>query len=345
MLALFLLTWKGTIVMSSLIGEKKDIKLSVSSDKLKSDIFSGLVSLRPSSPVSQEGIPGYIFCNETDQEMTLSKLNACPIDEKATRLHIGFSLWFNFNIVANRHSDAAIIIDIDPKVLAVLELLKLAVLKSDTPETFCKLFSAELAKYPYLQAFPNEYFAELLLQETKLEHGFLYSQELFSHIKKLFHQNKIFFAEFDARDNNAVDLLVKWIRENDLYLDTLYLSNIAEWLLQSGDQDAMKKFATNLTTLIAKNTICIDAFYPDDITNKVGPPQRVTIGSAPSFVKTAKKKKRKTLHDDTPSRPRKLHGANRILQDMLKSEENTVNDLAENNANHLASSSKTEKKQ
>ncbi|MDI1351830.1 MAG: hypothetical protein PSV35_03530, partial [bacterium] len=74
----------------------------------------------------------------------------------------------------------------------------------------------------------------------------------------------------------------KWISSNHLELNTLYLSNIAEWIIQQ-DSTLWKATQIQLHRLITPQVYLIDAFYPTRKKEGSGPPLRVSKGALPSY--------------------------------------------------------------
>ena len=79
----------------------------------------------------------------------------------------------------------------------------------------------------------------------------------------------------DITDQAAAEKIHTWIRTRDLELDTLYVSNIVEWL--QDDWQKREAFHDNMKSLTTAHTRMIDAKKPAGQTN-VMPTQQIAIG-------------------------------------------------------------------
>ena len=245
-------------------------------------IFQKLIALHveaSSTPISN--LP-YIICNEQRQQETLARLTPLPKNDKST-LHVGFSVWFNLDIICTTRPYHAAIFDIDPAVHHfIYPLLESLILNSATREEFITQFLIVINENdniaPY-SVFLEEQFKQL--QSTC--HGFLATQENFNYLKKMISEGRVFFGKADLTKTADISLIEQWISDNELDLKTLYLSNIREWINQQSNfiREAAQ---LNISKLIRPDVQLIDAFYPTTKKDGSGPPQRVTQGELPSYT-------------------------------------------------------------
>lgn len=228
--------------------------------------------LIPDENSSASGLP-YIHCNEQNQADCL---------EPCTGVQIGFSVWFNLDLLAENRAACAIILDKDPSVYKIYQLLQTAFSQADSREEFVKLFGEMIKK---------EFFQQAQLELAELQNdlrkgfGFLSSPEKFTRVKKLIAKKQVFFGCADLMNTEHVILIKDWCDSHGFAnTDRLsYFSNIAEWVLQ----DPFKKgtLVQNIRLLTTENTRLIDAFYPTPVKKGSGPPLRVSKGKVPNFDK------------------------------------------------------------
>lgn len=268
--------------------------------------FSGLKLGKPKK--EQENLDGtpYLLCNEQEQKEILTKIlnlkKASPQTSRP-RVHIGFSVWFNLDIIANTQPDCAVILDIDPNVIATYQKIEEAFKDSsvNTPAKFVgKLM--ELLKKEGLLYFPEDYFftqttfsnfvnelrpefADRVIKKTvstDSEKGFLFSQSKFEALQKMIRKGAISFGYGNLSNADVLNSIGSWVKAMNLQIETLYLSNILEWLLtkSSNKENVVNIVKSIIGSLVHKETCVIDAFYTHDKGKNSGPPQRIMQGSA-----------------------------------------------------------------
>jgi hypothetical protein len=244
------------------------------------------LSLLNSQEVSSDdhNLP-YIHCNETGQKATLDYLSSIEKNSVNPRVHIGFSVWFNLDIIAATKPDFAIILDIDHKVHRVYE--SFSVLKdASNPNEFKELFFSQLQEKKILSENDLMWEQFRLEEELKKDHGFLADTEAFAYIKSMYLAEKIFFGHADLASKNDIQLIKTWCDQNQAIVQTLYLSNIMEWVIEYNlDVSSSQCIKANVDFLKSQHTIIIDAFYPTLLEKKGGPPLRYTLGELPDFTK------------------------------------------------------------
>lgn len=237
-----------------------------------------------------------------------------PLAKPHDTVHIGFSIWFNLDLISITKPDYAIILDIDSKVYGIYELIQSAFLMSQTPQEFIKNLFDELQDNPGLLPTTLEHLERLFQEQLNRNYGFLSSQESYTAVKTMVENGNIFFGSGDLTDKRQMDLIEKWCVENNVTKQTLYLSNIPEWICEHSPSK-VPTFLSNLKTLISPATAVIHAAYPTQHRTGSGPPQHVTVGNIPSFEKKKVKKMQPTLNLERSSKQGKnLFGSPDIEQ-------------------------------
>lgn len=247
----------------------------------------------------------YLFSNETLIHTTLNSISSDNIRTK--KLHIGFGFWFNLDLIVKRNSNYAIIFDIDENLANMFYCLATAIKQSINKDSFVEQFIAQLRRHELMDcihSIPDETALREKLKQLKDEkNSWLYSEESFQFLKQMFLQNRIIFSLFDITKTESQTELIVWLarKKHVCSLDTIYLTNIYEWLLMSEEydkQDTYKKFVNQLLT---KDLIIVDAFYQCKFDKSTsGPPQRLSIGTIPNFQKSKRHRPLIPLTDQAP---------------------------------------------
>src|SRR5690348_7606108 len=116
--------------------------------------FQELVFIQEASAVlpNVTGQAPYILCNEAQQPETLVKLkemaelSSSSSSSEPAKLHLGFSVWFNLDLLAATPADYAIILDIDPKANIIYQHIQAALIATDTRTAFIQVFLTKLEK-------------------------------------------------------------------------------------------------------------------------------------------------------------------------------------------------------
>lgn len=241
--------------------------------------FAGLPMLPESSLKSS--LP-YLFCNETCMDKTLAFLKAQNISSNSS-LHIGFSLWFNLDIISVTKPSLALICDIDSCIMDLFRMIASCVKKAPSRSVFVENFIPTI--YLYLRK-ATELSSDKALadcfhfdKELSRAQSWLSSDAQFEVVKKMFEEERILFQNLDLTDSSEnFSLIHKWMQEKSLTTSTFYVSNILEWVQQSSflkQEQALR----NLRSLVTDNTFFIQAYSPSYLKKKLGPQQVVTQGS------------------------------------------------------------------
>lgn len=233
-------------------------------------------------PPAQSGI--YINTNELGSTDTATALAKIPLIIQPC--HIGFSGWHNFDIMAQRFSERALICDINPEnALFLYYVLKNVRLCKNRFE-FIKQMSLFIKEKQYVGSRENkdrnplwgqvgpssinfslnvneeepytDHFSvveevELELQRTT---SWLYTDERYAHIKKLAQGDKIALITENICAAESFADIARILRDNAIQVDTVYVSNIGEWMNTEKERNLFIK--TTQSFLSDPETILID---------------------------------------------------------------------------------------
>jgi hypothetical protein len=212
----------------------------------------------------------YISCNEKGQEATLRALTENPPTiAPERRVHIGFSVWFNLDLMAVTKPSYAILCDFDNKIMTIYQGISDCLAHSTQRREFVNNFGMFLNQNSEdLLGLPSEEVSKMfnILDELNRTGSWLASEESFQVIKKLSQQGHILFLNLDITDTQGAFVgIKKWLDVNHFELDTLYASNIIDWL-----KDALKQqaYILNMKTVSTENTRFIQAYAPPPTRSK-----------------------------------------------------------------------------
>ena len=219
----------------------------------RKSFFEELYKFRPEEEKSNRPC-GYLLCNETNQTEALNQIEAYARRlPRPGGVHIGFSSWFNFDLLSVMSSTYAIILDIDPKLYFVHEKLSAALIKSERPDIFIDNFLDSFSEAEEnILPFPKSYLRKLLEAELVKGRSFLSQLHTFNRIRTMCSEKRIFFGCADITDHQAMEAVANWCRKRELSVDTIYISNISEWLLRGRNKAALDKMVKILKRLKAR---------------------------------------------------------------------------------------------
>ncbi|MBS0648489.1 MAG: hypothetical protein JSS10_04595 [Verrucomicrobia bacterium] len=225
----------------------------------------------------QSSMP-YISCNEEGQDTSLGFMKNYPSSiPPDKRVHIGFGVWFNFDLIGSTKPAYAILCDIDNHVIDVYKAISERLTVSPNRFKFIEYFREYLMNNSE-KLFGLDTLSEVekiftIENEANRPGSWLSSEQSYQVVRQLHSKRKILFLRLNITDDRAVFMqIAKWMNENKLELDTLYVANIIEWIPQKLKQQA---YLENLRTISSANTRFIQAHKPE---NKGSPIQFCSIG-------------------------------------------------------------------
>lgn len=215
----------------------------------------------------------YINTNEIGIEDVHEILKDIPMMTEGC--HIGFSGWHNFDIMAKRRSGRAIICDINPENALFLHQVLDILRRSENRDNFIEEIVAFIEKYKYsyscnpddLELSINfacnvsddalylscDTISDEIAIELKRPSSWLFSQDQYDHIRKLALNDRIALITQNICNSEIFKKLAKLLNDNNIPVDTLYLTNIAYYMKGSN----IKLFLQTIETLSASDTILI----------------------------------------------------------------------------------------
>lgn len=218
----------------------------------------------------------FINTNEINRDaIRKSLLQATLVSESC---HIGFAAWHNFDIMAVRKSNYALLCDLNPetalflnKTLEVLRKSKdrkefvsqMATYANNIERGHCLLHKLDLTYSINFACNVSEeiiyeeiiYIGQEIEVELIREGGWLYTDESYECIKKLAITDKIAVITEDIRATTKFQSIKRFLDENGIQIDTLYVSNISEYM----PQENQSMFAGTISSLTCDDTLIIDA--------------------------------------------------------------------------------------
>ncbi len=185
--------------------------------------------------------------NEVFVNGTLNSLKSLP--KEGDRVHIGFGGLHNLTLIAYRAPRFACIFDINPSMLRMYKCLEEAMLSPEVTmikdfnrkrQIFVEVFIDKLYKAGLLSrdsdaavSHNEKYLRGLLVYET----NWLGNKDYFAIIRKMIKGKRINYACVDALDYTAFAALAQKIKDLKLSVDTVFVSNIFEWISEDHLQD------------------------------------------------------------------------------------------------------------
>lgn len=206
-----------------------------------------------------------LISNEPDREKLIATLSAQALDDNRHTCHVGVSGLFNYDMMAARKSGFAILLDINPNVIKVhkivIELLK--DMDIATRHDFMAKFMTRLRSDSVnLMVFDLRLF-QALERQLEQEHTWLGTDEAFEHIRLLAIADRIVPIELSLADTKNLAAIAQAIRSADYRVDTLYTSNVIEWIMQASPrqevENAKTAFAMALLPLIDQSSLYISS--------------------------------------------------------------------------------------
>ena len=238
------------------------------------------------APCEGKDGPTYQLClvsNEAEHVKTIQKLNTLPV---TGRVCIGVSCFFTLDAVAAKASllkkkggtiDHILIIDCSLKVEHFWQKMQQIVLESGDRHVALQavkdLLMKEKERYygNILKRNPErtaKRFLQILKQEVREDQiSWLSTDRRFKKIKAIFEGGRFLFKRANLKDTEAMKAIAEVLKERELKVDMLYLSNVFHWL--SGPEER-ERFHHNVSLLMEPETTVIDARRVHHLSTKPG---------------------------------------------------------------------------
>lgn len=225
---------------------------------LKENISSYLARFDSSSVQGQvNGV--YITTNETNLSATNTFLKTHPLNENS--IHIGCASWYNFDIMCARKSHYGLIVDFNPKnaefIKKTIEIIKI----SNSRESFKTaiidyLTSLEGAeKQLFFHKDQKGLPTEKIEKELYRKESWLHDDKSYNFIKKLVEKEQIIAITEDITNFEKFAEIKNFLDSNNLFIDTLYLSNICNFMQTQKQKEG---FCKTVSCLLNKNSLFIN---------------------------------------------------------------------------------------
>jgi hypothetical protein len=205
----------------------------------------------------------YIGCNETATEKTKEYLKGY---ELVGGCHVGFSSWHNFDIMVERSSTRAVLCDFNPRTKKFLEASLLCFSVAGDRNQFARIMEMYVKKN-FLEFSPNvkgDGEDDLILPDEEIigeltrQDSWLSTDAGFLHIKQLALQGKISIITEDIRNEGTFKSVAKVLKTYNISIDTLYISNICNYMKSEADKNG---FITTVRHLFTHETKLIHATH------------------------------------------------------------------------------------
>jgi hypothetical protein len=194
----------------------------------------------------------YVLTNECGLDKTQLFLGQRPL--VANGCHIGFSGLHNFDIIAKRRSEYALLFDInhDNTLLLrnVLKIIKISLNRMD----FIRNLQALLRRLEAVKdiRLKGIAYSEALMYEIGREGSWLNTDEGFDHIRRIVLSGHICPITQNITNCQVFVEIARLLKERSIQVDTLYLSNICNYMKKT-----QKEFCTTVRCFLKDNTIII----------------------------------------------------------------------------------------
>lgn len=211
-----------------------------------------------------------VKCNEENQAEVIQFLSKTPA--LTNGVHIGWSIEFNFKIILARKPNLVILCDINKRVLEFYEVFEKVLLssssRSDCLENLRSVFCLHKAYFFNEHSKTGEAALESFSEWL--------SEEGFQTLRQMYAEGKVLHLFLNVLDKEGkFTVLANWIKENGYLVDTIYASNISNWVQKK------EPFFANLAKLVDEQTLFIDAEYQKQKQKKLS--LRLTQGTLPWF--------------------------------------------------------------
>lgn len=222
---------------------------TLSPTQLSEKLFEGFPSLI--SEMKPEGGAPYLLCNEERQDKTLAALPKGTAQDGGS-VHLGFSVWFNLDLIAQTKPSRAVICDIDPHVIELYKAFEQILERCDTPLDFAD----EMNRYILGKPFAYYDFKD----ELQRKGSWLSSQKSYVTVRQMCLEGRIYFGYLNLADRGGLfDQIGKWLQRQNLYVQTLYISNIFVWL-KKANMETLTQGSANIMKVVSHRTQTIHAF-------------------------------------------------------------------------------------
>lgn len=201
----------------------------------------------------------YITTNEKNLAETDQLLTTHPLRENS--IHIGCASWHNLDIMCKRKSKFGLIVDFNPKNAEFIKKTIEIVQASESRKVFVSNMIAYLNS---LEGMERDIFfhkdqdglpTQRIEKELLREGSWLQNQESYEFIKNLASSDRITAITEDIKNHKKFSEIREYLDAHHILVDTVYLSNICNFMETVDDQES---FAKSITHMMDSDTLFIN---------------------------------------------------------------------------------------
>jgi glyoxylase-like metal-dependent hydrolase (beta-lactamase superfamily II) len=228
-------------------------------------VLEFLPSLEERNTKKLMGLNVYPICNETNLDAVYKDLHQFkkPGNES---VHIGCAGWYNFDVMAIRQSAYGIVFDINKDSTDFMKMTVHLLKEKQTKEEF------EKSILEYMLGKQNEnsktFFCKhdfetsrnipldkIIEHEKSRKNSWLYSETSYGYIRNLVLGGKLAVIQQDSTNSAVFKTIKKKLTERGCSVDTVYASNIADFIPSEHSKD----FVDSITGLLDDESILISS--------------------------------------------------------------------------------------
>lgn len=227
--------------------------------ELPADSFTQTLRRYNDLSLSPDILPVCATTNEFGKKAVRAVLQSTP--RKDPCIHIGFSAWHNFNIINERRSTYALLVDSNSEVTLFLYQTLVALRMSVSRKEFLQnIFNIMKKSNIHLDfALKNgSGIKNNIREEFNRKGSWLSTEDGFQYIKNMVENDRIALITNNITRADVFKAIHKELQIKSLPVDTLYISNIEDYM---GHYRSLKHKCFNKTilSLIKNDTLVIDA--------------------------------------------------------------------------------------
>lgn len=202
--------------------------------------------------------PPYVLTTEIGQQAALESIRLR--NPLKNGIYLGFAFEFNYHLLAERPFELAWICDINSRMHTLYQFIETTIVTTPTRDSFIEAFRKELeAKGDYYFSHEGGFAKKVIDHYLNEKFSWLHSEEKFLRIQDLYRNHRIHHVNLNIVDDSGYFAQMKmWAETNGYRFDTIYVSNIPEWL-QRTDLVSVTKMKANLLKIMSPETHFIDA--------------------------------------------------------------------------------------
>lgn len=202
----------------------------------------------------------YVTTNEVNLAATYQLLKEHPRPDRQI-IHIGCASLHNFDMMCLRKSNYALIVDFNPKNAAFIEKTKNLIDSSESRKVFVQKMICYLNS---LSGEDRDMFChsdqiglptERIEKELTREGSWLQTEENYIFIKNLISKGSLITLTEDIRNHEVFSGIKKFLDSNNIFVDSLYLSNICNFMKNYSDK---YNFIQSIKHILNVNSIFIN---------------------------------------------------------------------------------------